>query len=125
MNWAILGTIFCILTIVIALVLRADLQKEIRQVCTALCIGCAVISISLLVPCICVTSTMHKRYQGYLDLKEKVDATSTDSKEYQTLVEEVRQYNQWYEKNKKNLRDPWEIESVYLLSDQFEYIELD
>ena len=33
-------------------------------------------------------------------------------------------YNQWYEKNKKKLRDPWEIESVYLLSDQFEYIEL-
>ena len=124
MNWAILGTIFCILTIVIALVLRADLQKEIRQVCTALCIGCAVISISLLAPCICVTSTMHKRYQGYLDLKEKVDATSTDSKEYQTLVEEINQYNQWYEKNKKKLRDPWEIESVYLLSDQFEYIEL-
>lgn len=124
MNWAILGTIFCILTIVIALVLRADLQNEIRQVCTALCIGCAVISIALLAPCICVTFTMHKRYQGYLDLKEKVDATSTGSKEYQTLIEEVDHYNQWYEKNKKKLRDPWEIESVYLLSDQFEYIEL-
>ena len=124
MNWAILGTIFCILTIVIALVLRADLQNEIRQVCTALCIGCAVISIALLAPCICVTFTMHKRYQGYLDLKEKVDATSTGSKEYQTLIEEVDHYNQWYEKNKKKPRDPWEIEAVYLLSDQFEYIEL-
>ena len=67
---------------------------------------------------------MHKRYQGYLDLKEKVDATSTGSKEYQTLVEEINQYNQWYEKNKNKLRDPWEIESVYLLIDQFEYIEL-
>ena len=125
MNWAILGIIFCILTIVIAIVLRADLQKEIRQVCTTLCISCAVISIALLVPCICVTSIMHKRYQSYLDLKEKVDITSTDYKEYQTLIEDVKQYNQWYEKNKKKLRDPWEIESVYLLSDQFEYIELD
>ena len=124
MNFAILGTIFCILTIVIALVLRADLQMEIRQVCTTLCLCCAAISIAFLVPCICVTSTMHKRYQGYLDLKEKVDATSTGSKEYQTLVEEINHYNQWYEKNKKKLRDPWEIESVYLLSDQFEYIEL-
>ena len=125
MNWAILGIIFCILTIVIALVLRADLQKEIRQVCTTLCLGCAAISIAFLVPCICVTVTMHKRYQDYLDLKERADITSTDSKEYQTLVEEVNQYNQWYEKNKKKLRDPWEIKSVSLLSDQFEYIELD
>ena len=124
MNWAVLGTIFCILTVVTALVLRADLQKEIRQVCTTLCLGCAAISIAFLVPCICVTSTIHKRYQDYLDLKEKVGATSTDSKKYQTLVEEINQYNQWYEKNKKKLRDPWEIESVYLLSDQFEYIEL-
>ena len=124
MNWAVLGTIFCILTVVTALVLRADLQKEIRQVCAALCLGCAAVSIAFLVPCICVTSTMHKRYQGYLDLKEKVDAISTDSKEYQILVEEINQYNQWYEKNKKKLRDPWEIESVYLLSDQFKYIEL-
>ena len=124
MNWAVLGIIFCILTIVIALVLRADLQKEIRQVCTALCIGCAVISIALLAPCIYVTSTMHKRYQSYLDLKENVDTISTDSKEYQIFVEDVKQYNQWYEKNKKKLRDPWEIESVYLLSGQFEYIEL-
>ena len=124
MNWAVLGTIFCILTVVTALVLRADLQKEIRQVCNMLCLGCAAISIALLVPCICVTFTMHKRYQGYLDLKEKVDAISTDSKEYQILVEEINQYNQWYEKNKKKLRDPWEIESVYLLSDQFKYIEL-
>lgn len=125
MNWVILGIIFCILTIVIALVLRADLQKEIRQVCTSLCISCAVISIALLAPCICVTSIMHKRYQSYLDLKEKADTISTDCKEYQTLIEDVKQYNQWYEKNKKKLRDPWEIESVYLLSDQFEYIELD
>ena len=124
MNWAVLGTIFCILTVVTALVLRADLQKEIRQVCTALCLGCAAVSIAFLVPCICVTSPMHKRYQGYLDLKERADTTSTDSKEYQTLVEEVNQYNQWYERNKKKLRDPWEIESVYLLSDQFKYIEL-
>ena len=124
MNWAVLGTIFCILTVVTALVLRADLQKEIRQVCNMLCLGCAAISIALLVPCICVTFTMHKRYQDYLDLKEKVDATLTDSKEYQILVEEINQYNQWYEKNKKKLRDPWEIESVYLLSDQFKYIEL-
>ena len=125
MNWAILGTVFCILTIVVALVLRADLQKEIRQVCTTLCIGCAAISIAFLVPCICVTSIMHKRYQSYLDLKEKIDITSTDSNEYLTLVEEIDQYNQWYEKNKKKLRDPWEIESVYLLSGQFKYIELD
>lgn len=124
MNWAVLGTIFCILTVVTAIVLRADLQREIRQVCTTLCLGCAAISIAFLVPCICVTSTMHKIYQGYLDLKEKVDAISTDSKEYQILVEEINQYNQWYEKNKKKLRDPWEIESVYLLSDQFKYIEL-
>ena len=124
MNWAVLGTIFCILTVVTALVLRADLQKEIRQVCNMLCLGCAAISIALLVPCICVTFTMHKRYQDYLDLKEKVDATLTDSKEYQILVAEINQYNQWYEKNKKKLRDPWEIESVYLLSDQFKYIEL-
>ena len=124
MNWAVLGTIFCILTVVTALVLRADLQKEIRQVCTALCLGCAAVSIAFLVPCICVTSTMHKRYQDYLDLKERADTTSTDSKEYQILVEEINQYNQWYEKNKKKLRDPWEIESVYLLSDQFKYIEL-
>ena len=125
MNWAVLGTIFCILTIVTALVLRADLQKEIRQVCTTLCLGCAAISIAFLVPCICATLTVHKRYQDYLDLKERADITSTDSKEYQTLVEEVKQYNQWYEKNKKKLRDPWEIKSVSLLSDQFEYIELD
>ena len=124
MNWAVLGTIFCILTIVIAIVLRADLQKEIRQVCNMLCLGCAAISIAFLIPCIYMTFTMHKRYQDYLDLKEKVDATSTGSKEYQTLVEEINQYNKWYEKNKKKLRDPWEIESVYLLSDQFEYIEL-
>ena len=124
MNWAVLGTIFCILTVVTAIVLRADLQREIRQVCTTLCLGCAAISIAFLVPCICVTSRMHKIYQGYLDLKEKVDAISTDSKEYQILVEEINQYNQWYEKNKKKLRDPWEIESVYLLSDQFKYIEL-
>ena len=124
MNWAVLGTIFCILTVVTAIVLRADLQREIRQVCTTLCLGCAAISIAFLVPCICVTSTMHKICQGYLDLKERSDTTSTDSKEYQTLVEEVNQYNQWYERNKKKLRDPWEIESVYLLSDQFEYIEL-
>ena len=94
MNWAVLGTIFCILTVVTALVLRADLQKEIRQVCNMLCLGCAAISIAFLVPCICVTSTMHKRYQDYLDLKERADTTSTDSKEYQTLVEEVNQYNQ-------------------------------
>ena len=125
MNWAVLGIIFCILTVVTAIVLRADLQKEIRQVCTALCLGCAVISIVLLAPCICVTSIMHKRYQSYLDLKEKIDITSTDSNEYLTLVEEIDKYNQWYEKNKKKLRDPWEIESVYLLSGQFEYIELD
>lgn len=124
MNWAILGIIFCILTIVIAIVLRADLQMEIRQVCNMLCLGCAAISIALLVQCICVTFTIHTRYQDYLDLKEKVDATSTDSKEYQTLIEEIDHYNQWYDKNKKKLRDPWEIESVYLLSDQFEYIEL-
>ena len=114
MNWAVLGTIFCILTVVTALVLRADLQKEIRQVCTALCLGCAAVSIAFLVPCICVTSTMHKRYQDYLDLKERADTTSTDSKAYQTLVEEVNQYNQWYERNKKKLRDPWEIESVFM-----------
>ena len=124
MNWAVLGTIFCILTVVTALVLRADLQKEIRQVCNMLCLGCAAISITLLVPCICVTFTMHKRYQDYLDLKERADASLTDSKEYQTLIEEIDHYNQWYEKNKNKLRDPWEIESVYLLSDQFEYIEL-
>ena len=124
MNWAVLGTIFCILTVVTALVLRADLQKEIRQVCNMLCLGCAAISIALLVPCICVTFTMHKRYQDYLDLKERADASLTDSKEYQTLIEEIDHYNQWYEKNKNKLRDPWEIESVYLLSDQFEYIEL-
>ena len=124
MNWAILGTIFCILTVVTALVLRADLQKEIRQVCTALCLGCAAVSIAFLVPCICVTSTMHKRYQDYLDLKERADTTLSYFKEYQTLVEEVNQYNQWYERNKKKLRDPWDIESVYLLSDQFEYIKL-
>ena len=124
MNWAVLGIIFCILTVVTALVLRADLQKEIRQVCNMLCLGCAAISIALLVPCICVTFTMHKRYQDYLDLKERADASLTDSKEYQTLIEEIDHYNQWYEKNKNKLRDPWEIESVYLLSDQFEYIEL-
>ena len=125
MNWAVLGIIFCILTIVIAIVLRADLQKEIRQVCTALCIGCSVISIAVLAPCICVTSIMHTRSQSYLDLKEKVDTISTDSKEYQIFVEDVKQYNQWDERDKKKLRDPWEIESVYLLSGQFEYIELD
>ena len=124
MNWAILGTIFCILTVVTALVLRADLQREIRQVCTTLCLGCAAISIAFLVPCICVTFTMHKRYQDYLDLRERA-STTIDSEEYQTLVEEIDQYNQWYEKNKKKLRDPWEIKSVSLLSDQFEYIELD
>lgn len=124
MNWAILGTIFCILAVVIALVLRADLQKEIRQVCNALCLVCLLLSCAFLVPCIYTSVTMNKRYYNYLELKEQISNTSAESERNPMLISEVVEYNQWYEENKKKLRDPWEIESVYLLSDQFEYIEL-
>ena len=118
MNWVI---ILLILFVVILFLAFVGAYIYCDYIILSICIVGIIVSIGLFAPLLIVTDNIRDKYDWYIETRLKYAEAEGIEKEY-IEMNDVMTYNLWYELNKEDLENPWNLKSA--AGREFDYIKI-
>ena len=113
--------VFLISYVVLLIVFIVGVQKDIGIRFIAIVTVWSAMVLCLFIPLVTIRSNIESKYDWYLEIRLKYAESEGIEKMYLEM-NDVMTYNLWYERNKEDLENPWNLKNA--AGREFDYIKI-